>query len=42
LKYLKTAKTFLGKAWHWNRISLERLAKSLEVATLAVRGVHGM
>jgi hypothetical protein len=23
-------KTFLGKAWHWNRTSLEMFAKSLE------------
>jgi hypothetical protein len=25
LKFLKTAKTFLGKAWHWNHTSLEIL-----------------
>jgi hypothetical protein len=23
LKYLKTAKTFLGNPWHWNRTSSE-------------------
>ena len=32
LKSHKTAKTFLGKAWHWNRIFLEILGKSLEAA----------
>src|ERR1700677_1117357 len=30
LKSNKTAKTFLGKAWHWNHTSLEKLAESLE------------
>jgi hypothetical protein len=44
LKSHKTAKTFFGKAWHWNRISLEKLGigtaflwksleKSLEAAS---------
>src|ERR1700677_2046064 len=30
LKSPKTAKTFFGKAWRWNRIYLEMLGKSLE------------
>ena len=37
LKTHKTTKTFLGKAWHWNRISLEKLAKSLEARDRAGR-----
>jgi hypothetical protein len=27
LKSYKTAKTFLGKAWHWNHTSLEKLGQ---------------
>jgi hypothetical protein len=32
LRSPKTTKTLLGKAWHWNHISLENLGKSLELA----------
>jgi|ERR1700677_779902 hypothetical protein len=32
LKSHKTAKAFFGNPWHWNRISLESLAKNLEAS----------